>query len=82
VGVGDPACGLLPAWTLLTAPTRDLFRAEAGVDDATWARGRGWALGLGLGAVHVYRVTNPVLAAFGRRAIVEVLDDHARNPGW
>ncbi len=42
LGVGDPACDMLPAWSLLTAQTRDLFRAEAKVDNATWAPGRGW----------------------------------------
>jgi hypothetical protein len=42
-------------------------------DGATWPRGRGRALGPGLGAVHFYRVTNPVLAAIGQRAVAEVL---------
>jgi aminoglycoside phosphotransferase (APT) family kinase protein len=79
LGVGDPACDMLPAWTLLTAQTRDLFRAEAKVDDATWARGRGWGLCLGLGAVHAYRVTNPVLAAIGQRAVAEVIADYEGN---
>src|SRR6266545_2842505 len=79
LGVGDPACDMLPAWTLLTAQTRELFRAAAEVDDATWARGRGWGLYLGLGAVHVYRVTNPVLGAIGRHAVAEVLADYHRS---
>ncbi len=43
-GVGDPACDLAVAWTLLTADGRRAFRERLGVDDATWARGRGWAL--------------------------------------
>ncbi len=43
-GVGDPACDLAVAWTLLTGPGRQEFRDRLGVDDATWARGRGWAL--------------------------------------
>jgi aminoglycoside phosphotransferase (APT) family kinase protein len=43
-GVGDPACDLAVAWTLLTAERRQAFRARLAVDDATWARGRGWAL--------------------------------------
>jgi aminoglycoside phosphotransferase (APT) family kinase protein len=47
LGVGDPACDMLPAWALLTAKARDVFRAEARVDDATWARGRGWGLARG-----------------------------------
>jgi aminoglycoside phosphotransferase (APT) family kinase protein len=76
LGVGDPACDLLPAWTLLTTQTRDRFRAEVGVDDATWTPGRGWGLRFGLGALHVYRVTNPVLAAIGQHAITETITDH------
>ncbi|MEU3449638.1 phosphotransferase [Streptomyces thermolilacinus] len=42
LGVGDPACDLMPAWTVLTAGTRAVFRAAADVDDAT---GRGGAAG-------------------------------------
>lgn len=43
-GVGDPACDLAVAWTLLTAEGRQAFRERLAVDDVTWARGRGWAL--------------------------------------
>ncbi|MFI7600305.1 aminoglycoside phosphotransferase family protein [Actinoplanes sp. NPDC049681] len=43
-GVGDPACDLAVAWTLLTGASREAFRAGIGVDAGTWARGRGWAL--------------------------------------
>lgn len=43
-GVGDPACDLAVAWTLLTGEAREVFRERLAVDDATWARGRGWAL--------------------------------------
>ncbi|HCO01765.1 MAG TPA: phosphotransferase, partial [Actinobacteria bacterium] len=39
LGVGDPACDLMVAWNLLSAETRDVFRAALTVDDATWARG-------------------------------------------
>jgi aminoglycoside phosphotransferase (APT) family kinase protein len=35
IGLGDPATDMLPAWALLTAQTRDLFRSKAGIDDAT-----------------------------------------------
>lgn len=75
IGTGDPATDLLPAWALLSARTRDVFRAVVGVDDATWRRGRGWALRAGLGAVRVYRYTNPALAAAGRHSLTEVLAD-------
>ncbi len=43
-GVGDPACDLVIAWTLLDAPSRAVFRAALDPDDDCWARGRGWAL--------------------------------------
>ncbi|MEU4679054.1 aminoglycoside phosphotransferase family protein [Micromonospora sp. NPDC023737] len=43
-GVGDPACDLAIAWTLLTPDGRQAFRERLSVDEATWARGRGWAL--------------------------------------
>jgi aminoglycoside phosphotransferase (APT) family kinase protein len=43
-GVGDPACDLVLAWTMLTPASRAVFRAALDVDDDTWDRGRGWAL--------------------------------------
>ncbi|KMO94156.1 aminoglycoside phosphotransferase family protein [Streptomyces roseus] len=76
VGVGDPACDVMAAWTLLSAGTREVFREAAGVDDATWARGRGWALRFGLTAEHHYRVSNPVLARVAHRAAAEAIADH------
>ncbi len=80
LAVGDPACDLQPAWNLLTAETRPIFRAALGVDDATWARGRGWALSVGLIALPYYWETNPVLANIARRTIAEVLADAAHDP--
>ncbi|HEX2184474.1 MAG TPA: aminoglycoside phosphotransferase family protein [Chloroflexota bacterium] len=76
LGVGDPACDLMVAWNLLPAETRGIFRAALAVDEATWARGRGWALLIGLLALPYYQHSNPVLAAIARRAIGEVLADH------
>lgn len=43
-GVGDPACDLAIAWTLLTAEARRAFRNRLPVGTREWARGRGWAL--------------------------------------
>jgi aminoglycoside phosphotransferase (APT) family kinase protein len=75
LGVGDPACDLMIAWTLLSARERAIFRATLAPDDATWARGRGWALSVGLIALPYYQDTNPVAAAIARRAIDQVLVD-------
>jgi aminoglycoside phosphotransferase (APT) family kinase protein len=77
LGVGDPACDVTAAWLYLPTEARATFRDELEVDDATWARGRGWALSLGLGAVTYYERSNPVLAGIARRAIHAVLADHA-----
>jgi aminoglycoside phosphotransferase (APT) family kinase protein len=43
-GVGDPACDLAIAWTVLDGPAREVFRDEMPWDESTWARGRAWAL--------------------------------------
>jgi aminoglycoside phosphotransferase (APT) family kinase protein len=43
-GVGDPACDLTVAWTLFFGTSRETFRGRLPLDDATWARARGWAL--------------------------------------
>ncbi|MFI2739734.1 aminoglycoside phosphotransferase family protein [Streptomyces sp. NPDC018711] len=75
LGVGDPAVDTMPAWSLLTADTRPLFREASRVDDATWARGRGWALCWGLVTEHYYREKNPVLAAVAHRTWSEALAD-------
>jgi aminoglycoside phosphotransferase (APT) family kinase protein len=73
LGVGDPACDLMVAWNLLPAEARDVFRSEVGADDATWARGRGWALSVALIQLPYYRDTNPALAANARHVVDTVL---------
>ncbi|MGV9361022.1 aminoglycoside phosphotransferase family protein [Amycolatopsis sp. NPDC003731] len=72
-GVGDPACDLMIAFTLLSAETRATFRAALGVDEATWTRGRGWALATGLNAYVTYAAVNPRVAAQTTRQITEAL---------
>jgi len=75
VGVGDPACDMVAAWGALSAGSREVFRRALDVDDATWARGRGWALSIGLIALPYYVDTNPVFAETARVLIREVLED-------
>ncbi len=76
LAIGDPAVDQIVAWNLLPADSRDTFRESLAVDNATWARGRGWALSIGLVALPYYQSTNPVLAGVSRRAIDEVLADY------
>ncbi|MEV8567475.1 aminoglycoside phosphotransferase family protein [Streptomyces sp. NPDC051322] len=73
LGVGDPACDLTIAFTLMSAGSRAAFRASLGVDDATWARGRGWALATGLNAYSAYAAVNPRVAAQTTRQITEAI---------
>ncbi|MFG2795473.1 aminoglycoside phosphotransferase family protein [Streptomyces pseudovenezuelae] len=77
LGIGEPTADTLPAWTVFSGESRRLFREAAEFDDATWERGRAWALFWGVGAVHYYRGgRNPVLTAVGTRAIEEALADY------
>jgi aminoglycoside phosphotransferase (APT) family kinase protein len=73
LGIGDPACDLTIAFTLMSAGSRAAFRAALGVDEATWTRGRGWALATGLNAYTAYATVNPVIAAQTTRQINEAL---------
>jgi aminoglycoside phosphotransferase (APT) family kinase protein len=75
VGLGDPACDLMAAWTCLDLPaSRRIFRQALAADDATWSRARGWALNLGLRTA-AWSAGNPVLAAIGRSTIAAVVAD-------
>ena len=77
LGVGDPACDVMVAWKVLSPDTRDIFRAELSVDEASWARGRGWALSQALIALAYYTLeTSPVLVREAQRWMAEVLADH------
>lgn len=42
--IGDPACDLTVAWTMLDGTGRQRFMDAMDHDEATWARAAGWAL--------------------------------------
>ncbi|QDQ09737.1 aminoglycoside phosphotransferase family protein [Streptomyces spectabilis] len=79
LGLGDPAVDLIVAWYVLPAGVRDAFRAALPLDDAAWARGRGWALSIALMELSYYRDKNPRMATVARHVIDEVLADAART---
>lgn len=79
LGIGDPACDWLFAWSLLSVKTREKLRKELSVDEATWERGRGWALSVGLIALPYYKISNPVFAGIARRLIEEALEDYKKG---
>ncbi len=77
-GVGDPACDVVIAWTLLSGESRAAFRAALPLDDATWTRGRGWAIWKALITLAEHDRTDPVKASEVRSVIAEVLADQRR----
>lgn len=79
-GVGDPACDVTIAWTLLSGKSREAFRAALPLDAATWARGRGWALWKALITFAGNLDTDPAAAMAARRVINDVLAEHQRSP--
>jgi aminoglycoside phosphotransferase (APT) family kinase protein len=75
LAVGDPACDLMVAWTVLGARERNVFRDAVAVDDGSWIRGRGWALSMALVALPYYLDRDPAFAAEANRWLSEVLAD-------
>jgi aminoglycoside phosphotransferase (APT) family kinase protein len=75
VCVGDPATDVMAAWMCLTRESRPAFREALDVDEASWLRGRGWALSSALLAIPYYRETNPPFTRIARTALAEVLAD-------
>jgi len=75
---GDPAADLAVAWMLLPAGWHGAFRdayLAAGrdpIDDALWARARGWALNLAL-VFLAHSADNPQLLSIGRGTLRAVL---------
>ena len=83
--VGDPACDLVFAWTGCTDDARTTFRDTLALDDATWARARGWALWKAVitlaqaqqGHLDLDATTRRFGWRLGARELVDlVLDDH------
>lgn len=86
--VGDPACDLVMAWTFFAGESREVFRSGLPFDDATWARGRGWALWKALITLAHEKAGGPHADAAARRfgwrtgardVIALVLADHSNS---
>lgn len=75
LNVGDPACDLQTAWNVFSDDSRARFLAELQVDDASWLRGRGWALCQAVVALPYYWDTNPGMVRQASHALAQVLAD-------
>lgn len=73
--VGDPACDLQPAWNVFAGDDCRRFRDALEVDDASWLRGRGWALFQAVSALAYYWDTNPGMIRQASHALSQVLAD-------
>jgi aminoglycoside phosphotransferase (APT) family kinase protein len=79
ITAGDPASDLSLVWMLLPASGHGAFRAAYAaasgvpIGEAAWARGRGWALNLGI-VFLAWSADNPRLHEVGRRTLAAVLD--------
>jgi aminoglycoside phosphotransferase (APT) family kinase protein len=78
LGVGDPACDLSIAWTLLDGESRDVFQNELGLDEGTWLRGRAWALWKAAILVAGLTASSASETAQAWRVLNEVLADRIR----
>lgn len=74
-GVGDPACDLMVAWTLLNKSSRKTFQSIVGLDADTWQRALGWALFLGIVGYPYYKKTNLEFASIAKKALDQVIED-------
>jgi aminoglycoside phosphotransferase (APT) family kinase protein len=74
-GRGEPANDLDPAWGMFDGAARETFRAVLAPDDATWARGRGWAVRCVYGLVY-YRETNAGIVARCQRRLRALIDEY------
>jgi aminoglycoside phosphotransferase (APT) family kinase protein len=75
LNVGDPACDLQPMWNVFAGQSRDRFRAALDIDDASWLRGRGWALYQAVSGLAYYWDTNPGMIRQASHALAQVLAD-------
>lgn len=73
-GLGDPALDLAVAWDVFDADGREHLRRELDVDDATWARARGWAITAVYG-IPYYRETNPGIVERSWRRLTNVIEE-------
>ena len=84
--IGDPACDLVMAWAFFAGESQEVFRCGLRFDEATWARGRGWALWKALITLVREKEGGPYADAARRfawptgvRGVIDaVLADHAR----
>lgn len=75
-GIGDPACDTTIAWTFLSGESQHVFKQQLPVDEATWTRGRGWAIWKAMIVLVRALDTDPADADLTKSVIGEIIADH------
>jgi aminoglycoside phosphotransferase (APT) family kinase protein len=75
-GIGDPACDTTIAWTFLSGDSQRVFKERLPVDEATWTRGRGWAIWKAMIVLVGQMDTDPDGANVTKNIISKILADH------
>jgi len=75
-GVGDPACDTTIAWTFLSGESSRIFTERLPFDEATWARGRGWAIWKAMIVLVEALKNDPQNATYTKAVIEAILTDH------
>jgi aminoglycoside phosphotransferase (APT) family kinase protein len=75
-GIGDPACDTTIAWTFLAGESQRVFKQQLPVDEATWTRGRGWAIWKAMIVLVRALDTDPADADLTKSVIGEIIADH------
>ena len=71
-GVGDPACEAMLAWSL-PPDARRIYRNALGLDDAAWARARGWVVEQTVFYIPYYATSLPVAVDQATKRLNEAL---------
>ena len=79
LGIGDPSCGLTIAWTFFNEESRRAFCQTLQLDEAAWARGRGWTLWKALITWAEIPSASHAKADRFRRIIDEVVTDYRQT---
>tara|TARA_B100000959_G_scaffold167192_2_gene175062 strand:+ start:6894 stop:7823 length:930 start_codon:yes stop_codon:yes gene_type:complete len=75
LAAGDPACDVTIAWTFFSGTSREVFFKRLSVDNATWLRGRGWAVWKAMLVFRANRYSDPFESARAKQVIEDVLSD-------
>lgn len=76
ITIGDPACDLVIAWTFFQEKARQIFKDAMNLDEATWARARGWALWKAMISLEPLQDKNSQQAQVQLQIINDILDEY------